>query len=157
LEQGLVAGKSLFQGDDYRKSLEQLATELGIESYINFLGHITNTTSLFQVSDVTVLPSLWSEPFPRSIIESMACGTPVVASRIGGIPESLTGEFQNGLSEPGNEQGLSETLNQIMNWRDKDPLLGERCREYAVSKFSIDTMVDGVENVLEHRFRRLFQ
>ncbi|MBD2778479.1 glycosyltransferase family 4 protein [Iningainema tapete] len=145
----LIAGKSLFQGDKYRQTLEQLGTELGIKDNVTFLGHVTNTTSLYQVSDVTVLPSLWSEPFPRSVLESMACGTPVVASRIGGIPESLTGEFQNGLCESGNEQDLSDTLNRIITWRDKDPLLGDRCREHIVSKFSLDKMVAHVEKVLE--------
>jgi len=152
----LIAGQPVAQGEEYKKYLEQLATDLGIENHVDFLGHITNTTSLYQVSDVTVLPSLWSEPFGRVIVESMACGTPVVASRIGGIPESLTGEFQNGLFEPGNERDLSDTLNQIVYWRSKEPKLGERCREHVVSKFSLDKMVDGVEKVLEHRFIKLF-
>lgn len=125
----LIAGKPVNQGEKYKRSLEQLVTDLGIEQYVSFLGHVNDTTSLYQVSDITVLPSLWSEPFGRTIIESMACGTPVVASRTGGIPENLTGEFQSGLFDPGNEQALSDTLNQFMNWRDRDPDLGERCRE----------------------------
>ena len=149
----LIAGKSVLEGEEYKKSLEGLSTDLGIDKSVDFLGHVANTTSLYQASDVTVLPSLWSEPFPRSIIESMACGTPVVASRTGGIPESLTGEFQKGLFEPGNERDLSDTLNRIINWRDTDPQLGERYREHSLSKFSLDTMVDGIEKVLEQRFR----
>jgi glycosyltransferase involved in cell wall biosynthesis len=144
----LIAGKPLLQGEEYKKSLDQLATDLGIEKYISFLGHVANTTSVYQVSDVTVLASRWSEPFGRTIIESMACGTPMVASRTGGIPESLTGEFQNGLFEPENEQDLSDTLSRIMNWRDKDPKLGERCREHILSKFTLEKMVDAVEKVL---------
>lgn len=136
------------EGERYKQSLKQLSTDLGIEKYVDFLGHITNTTSVYQVSDVTVLPSLWSEPFPRSIIESMACGIPVVASRTGGIPENLTGEFQRGLFEPGNERDLSDTLSQIMNWRATDPQLGERCREHVLSKFTLDKLVDGIEKVL---------
>jgi glycosyltransferase involved in cell wall biosynthesis len=59
-----------------------------------------------------------SEPFGRTIVESMACGTSVVGSRTGGIPEILIGEFQNGLFEPGNERDLADTLSRIMNWRD---------------------------------------
>lgn len=144
----LIAGKPVVQGEDYKKSLEQLSTDLGIENYVDFLGHVTNTTSLYQVSDVTVLPSLWSEPFGRVIIESMACGTPVVASRTGGIPEILTGEFARGLFKPGDEQDLADSLNRIMNWRDKDPQLGERCRDHIVSKFSLETVIDSIEKVL---------
>ncbi|MBD2434056.1 MULTISPECIES: glycosyltransferase family 4 protein [Fischerella] len=148
----LIAGKPINEDEEYQKSLEQLTIDLGINNYVSFLGHITNTTNLYQVSDVTVLPSLWSEPFGRVIVESMACGTPVVASCIGGIPEILTGEFQKGLFEPGNERDLSDTLNQIINWRENDSQLGKRCREHVLKNFSLDKMIDGVEKVLERRF-----
>ena len=149
----LIAGKpiahnSAEEGEQYKKSLEQLSKELGIEKNVNFLGHVTNTTSVYQVSDVTVLPSVWSEPFGRVIIESMACGTPVVASQTGGIPEILTGEFQNGLVEPKNEIALADAINKVIGWRDKDPHFGDRCRKHVVSKFALETMVDGIEKVL---------
>ena len=144
----LIAGKPLSQGEEYKQSLEQLAIDLGIEQDVDFLGHVANTTSVYQVSDVAVLPSLWSEPFGRTNIESMACGTPVVASRTGGITEILTEEFQNGLFEPGNQQELADTLDSIVYWRDKDPTLGKRCRDHILSNFTLDTMVDGIEKVL---------
>jgi glycosyltransferase involved in cell wall biosynthesis len=145
----LIAGKPVLLGEEYQTNLEQLSINLGIQDYVSFLGYVSNTTSLYQVSDVTVLPSRWSEPFPRSIIESMACGTPVVASRTGGIPESLTEEFQRGLFEPGSETDLSNTLSQIINWRQEDPQLGARCRNHAVSKFSINRMINDIEKLLE--------
>jgi glycosyltransferase involved in cell wall biosynthesis len=144
----LIAGKPVSQDEEYQNSLKQLVIDLGIENCVYFLGHVSHTTSVYQVSDVTVLPSIWSEPFGRTIVESMACGTPVVASRIGGIPEILTGEFQNGLFEPENERDLSTTLKQTMYWRENDPQLGKRCREHVLSKFTIDKMVDGIEKVL---------
>jgi glycosyltransferase involved in cell wall biosynthesis len=86
----------------------------------------------------------------------MACGTPVVASCIGGITEMLTGEFQSGLAEPGNEQDLADSLSRVFDWRDKDCQLGERCHQHIVSNFSLDKMIDGVEKVLERRFTKLF-
>jgi glycosyltransferase involved in cell wall biosynthesis len=148
----LIAGKPLWnlnpeRGEEYRKLLKQLSIDLGIEKHVNFLGHVTNTTTLYQMSNVTVLPSLWAEPFGRVVIESMACGTPVVASRTGGIPEILTGEFQSGLFEPGNAQNLSATLNFVMNWQDKSPDLSEKCRKHVLEKFGLDRMVEGVEKV----------
>ncbi len=135
-------------GEKYKQSLEQLATHLGVRERVEFLGHVSNTDAVYQVSDITVLPSLWSEPFGRVIIEAMACGTPVVGSRIGGIPEILTGEFQNGLFDAGDEKSLSETLSRIIDWRDENPQLGERCRQHILANFSIDSMVNGVEKVL---------
>ncbi len=144
----LIAGKSVTQGEEYKKSLEQLVTDLGVEKYVNFLGYVADTASIYQVSDVTVLPSEWSEPFGRTIIESMACGTPVVASLTGGIPEILTGEFESGLFEPKNERDLAERLDRTINWRDTNPQLGERCREHVLFKFTLDKMIDGIEKVL---------
>ena len=120
---------------------------MGVEKLVDFLGHVANPISLFQASDVTVLPSLWSEPFGRTVIESMACGTPVVASRVGGIPEILTGEFQKGLFEPGNERSLADAVGRLMNWRDEDTQLGERCREHVVANFNVDKTISGVESV----------
>lgn len=144
----LIAGKPLTQGEEYKKSLEQLAVASGVGDDVDFLGHVANPTSVYQVSDVSVLPSLWSEPFGRSNVESMACGTPVVASRTGGITEILTGEFDGQLFEPGNERELAANLAQILHWRDKDPNLGKRCRDRVLSNFTLDTMVDGIEKVL---------
>ena len=143
-----IAGKALLHGEDYENSLKQLTTDLGVKEYVDFLGYLNNTTSLYQVSDVTVLPSLWAEPFGRTIIESMACGTPVVASCTGGITEILTGEFNVGLFEPGNERELSNAINIIINWRDKDPVLGNRCRKHILENFSLNKTVDGIEEVL---------
>jgi|GEM_PF-312968 len=147
----LIAGKPINNGEDYQKSLEKLVTDLGIQKYVNFLGYMADTRSIYQVSDVTVLASLWSEPFGRSIIESMACGTPVVASRTGGIPESLTGEFQNGLFEPGNPRDLVAALERTINWRDLDPDFSERCIKHISANFSLVKTIDGVEKVLEQR------
>jgi len=53
----------------------------------------------------------------------MACGTPVVASRVGGIPEILTGSFKVGFY-PGNVQ-ICQILSSVMNWKDKSPYLSE--------------------------------
>lgn len=149
----LIAGKPLSHsspeaGEKYEKSLKHLTTDLGIEKYVRFLSHVADVNSVYEGSDVTLLPSLWSEPFGRVIIESMSCGTPAVASRTGGIPEILTGEFQDMLFEPGNEQDLLNTLNRMLDWRDRDRQLGERCRQHVIDNFTLDKMVDGVEKVL---------
>ncbi|MBE9129026.1 glycosyltransferase family 4 protein [Coleofasciculus sp. LEGE 07081] len=144
----LIVGKPLLQGETYKRALEQLSISLGVEKHINFLGHVTNPNSLYQISDLTVLPSLHSEPFGRTILESMACGTPVAASRTGGIPEILTGEFQIGLFEPGDEKDLSNVLNRMLHWRDSNPKFSNQCREYVVQNFSLGRTIESVEKLL---------
>lgn len=156
----LIAGKPLLHMNpenfqecpekqmEYQRSLQQLAVDCGVGDEVKFLGHIADTPKLFQASDITVLPSLWEEAFGRVITESMACGVPVVASRVGGIPEVLTGEFQEYLVQPGDEQVLAEALQRTLHWRVKQPELGDRCRQHVLKHFSIDRMVEGLEEVL---------
>ncbi|MFN6485476.1 MULTISPECIES: glycosyltransferase family 4 protein [unclassified Nostoc] len=144
----LIAGKPLRHTEEYKKSLEDLTFELGIADSVKFLSHLTNPIPLYQISDVTVLTSLHSEPFGRAIIESMACGTPAIASRTGGIPEILTGEFQKMLCEPGNVQDLADTLNFVLKWKNLDPQLSVKCQEHILRSFNVDKMVDGVEKVI---------
>lgn len=144
----LIAGKPYLEDLHYQNYLEKIADELGIKTAIKFTGHLENPTWVYQISDVTVLPSLDSEPFGRSIIESMACGTPVIGSCTGGIPEILTGEFKVGLFEPGNEQDLSTVLTKLINWRETDPTLSHRCRNHIVEHFNLDRTVNGVEQIM---------
>jgi glycosyltransferase involved in cell wall biosynthesis len=144
----LIAGKPVADNEDYQQSLILLSLDLGIEKFVKFLGHVSDTIDIYQKSDITVLPSQWPEPFGRVIIESMACGTPVIASSIGGIPEVLTGEFQDFLFAPGNETQLSNTLRKIIDWRNQQPELAHKCRQHIISKFSLLNTVDAVEKIL---------
>ncbi|HLP87551.1 MAG TPA: glycosyltransferase family 4 protein [Nostocaceae cyanobacterium] len=144
----LIAGKPLCQTEEYKKSLEQLVIKLEITNSVQFLNHLTNPVPLYQLSDVTVLCSLHSEPFGRCIVESMACGTPVVASRTGGITEILTQDFQGMLFEPGNIQDLVKTLNLVLDWRKSDPLISLKFRQHVLDNFNVDRMVNGIESIL---------
>jgi glycosyltransferase involved in cell wall biosynthesis len=113
----LIVGNPVLEGEEdsqagrekYKRSLEELVSYLQIEKSVSFLGHVANTAALYQASDVTVVPSIWPDPCPRVAIESLASGTPVVGSRIGGITEILQ-PFENCLIEAGNET-------QLMNQR----------------------------------------
>lgn len=145
----LVAGKPLFAGEEYISHLVALTDSLGIKDDVKFLGHISDTQSLYQVSDVNVLPSLWLEAFGRVIIEAMACGTPALGSHSGGIPEVLTGEFSNWLFTPGDELDLYTKLKDVIDWRNTDPALSQRCRQHVVTNFSLNQTIDGIEAVLK--------
>lgn len=138
------------EGMNYLRSLIQLAETEGVSEQVQFVGHLTNPVSLYQVSDVNVLPSIWNEPCSLGLFESLACGIPKVASRIGGNPEILAEEFADYLFEPGDEQDLARVVNHVIDWREKDPTLGTRCRQHVLDYFSYEKMVTGIEkNLLE--------
>jgi glycosyltransferase involved in cell wall biosynthesis len=144
----LIAGKPLIQSLHYQETLQQLAITLNIQPQVKFLGHVTNPLAVYQASDIVVLPSLWDEPFGRTLLEAMACGVPAVASRVGGIPEVLAGEFEQGLFRAGDRKDLADTLNRLIDWREADSNLGVRSRQYVADHFRLEKAVDGIEQVM---------
>ena len=107
------------QADAYRA----LAASLGIEGRLRFWGKIANSEihKAYSDTDVLVLPSVWPENQPVSITEAMAAGIPVLASRLGGIPE-LVVDGQTGFTfEPGDLDALAEKMLLLAD----DPALRE--------------------------------
>jgi glycosyltransferase involved in cell wall biosynthesis len=100
-------------------------------------------------ADVLAVPSTWHEPFGRVVVEGLAAGLPVVASRVGGIPEILDGDLAPLLFEPGSHVELADLLASLVDWRKDRPDLGQRCSAHAAERFGIGQMVDGIERVLE--------
>ncbi|MBW4658044.1 MAG: glycosyltransferase family 4 protein [Drouetiella hepatica Uher 2000/2452] len=144
----LIAGKPLIQNAHYQDFLHQLTHQLNITANVEFLGHVADPAEVYRSSHLVVLPSLWAEPFGRSLLEAMACGVPVVASRVGGIPEVLSGEFAQGLFCPGDAEDLAAKLRYVLDWQAQDPSLGQRCRDYVSDRFPLSQAVEGVERVM---------
>jgi len=133
---------------DYARELRDRAAGLGIGAAITWIPHCGDIAALFSAADVTVLPSLWSEPFGRVVIESMACETPAAASSTGGINEILTGEFASWLFQPGDAASLAAAVTMAAEQGRADAAVGARARVHVQSHFSVDHMVAGVEEVL---------
>jgi glycosyltransferase involved in cell wall biosynthesis len=104
-------------------------------------------TSL-HAADVLAVPSTGPEPFGRVVVEGLASGLPVVASRVGGIPEILDGALAQFLVEPGSEVELADRLASLVEWRADRPDFAQQCRVHAEERFSIGHMVDGVEAIM---------
>ncbi|PKQ20559.1 MAG: hypothetical protein CVT66_04405 [Actinobacteria bacterium HGW-Actinobacteria-6] len=94
-----------------REELEELSAELGIVDSVHFLGHKSRAevASIMQRARVLALPSS-SEGYPLVVVEALACGTPVVASRVGGIPEIITSDAAGTLVAPGDTESLAGAL-----------------------------------------------
>jgi glycosyltransferase involved in cell wall biosynthesis len=139
-------GKSV-SPDEAARYREELASACD-PGRTQWLAPRRNVVPVVHAADVVVVPSLWAEPFGLVVSESMACGVPVVASRVGGIPEQYGGEFAGLLVEPGDPDALADRLASLIRWRTETPSLGERLRAHVEAARSLPGMTDSLEQLL---------
>jgi len=125
--------------------------ELGLSDTVELVGKVSydDVAKYYQVADVFVLPSMANEGLPMTIIEAMAAGLPVVASRIGGIPEAVIDGETGLLVKPGSVGDLSAALSKFLMDDELRKKMGERARKIAKEKFSQEKMVSGVLECFE--------
>ena len=128
--------------------------DLGAGLDILWLEARKDVEPLIQMADVVVAPSRWAEPFSRSVIEPLACGVPVVATRVGGNAEILTDWLAQYLVPADDVAALAERIESLSTWRSEDPDLGSRCRDAVVVRLSLDQEVDAVEAALDKLARK---
>jgi L-malate glycosyltransferase len=117
--------------------LRQLADELGISPRARFAGLRDDVQALLAECHVFVHPAVWEEAFGLTIAEAMASGRPVVASRIGGIPELIEHGVSGLLVPPGNAQELAQALDLLARRPDLRRRLGSNARARAMQRFDL--------------------
>jgi glycosyltransferase involved in cell wall biosynthesis len=130
---------------------EHEARELGVSQDVKFLGRLDTVASLLQASDLFVLPSQ-TESFGLAALEAMACGSPVVATRAGGLPE-VVDDGVNGILEPvGSVEAMGRRAVELL----RDPERHAAMRGAAIAKareFSADRIVPLYESLYEEVIR----
>jgi glycosyltransferase involved in cell wall biosynthesis len=104
-----------------------------------FTGPIFNAASLMAAIDVLVCPSD-SEGTPRVVIEAMLAGVPVVATRVGGIPDILDDRQTGIIIEHGSATALAAAVNALLSDRAEATAIGQRARDYALPRLSARLM-----------------
>ncbi|MBI5246159.1 MAG: glycosyltransferase family 4 protein [Elusimicrobia bacterium] len=107
------------------KLLQRLSWQLkpaGLEGVVDFPGRVADKWAFLASCRIGVVPSLGSEAVSRATLEWMALGRPVVASRVGGIPDMVEDGVTGLLVEPGDSAALREAIHSLL----KDPKLAER-------------------------------
>lgn len=121
--------------------IKALVLKNGIDNSVRFLGHRSEVARHYQASDIFVLPS-YAEGMPNSLLEAMACGLPVIASRIGGVVDAAEDSKSGILFEPGDVSGLANAMIRLLNDEELRKRLGEKARKRIVESFSIDRIAD---------------
>jgi glycosyltransferase involved in cell wall biosynthesis/GT2 family glycosyltransferase len=137
------------EGQEYARQVR-----LNAPPGVRLVGMRGDVVPLLHAADTIVLPAQWQEPFGRVVAEGLMSGRPVIASRVGGIPEQLTGELSAFLFDPSDAAELASRLGALRHWRRDDPGLGPRCAENARTRLSLHATVNGVEDILTSVARR---
>ncbi|HEY0546910.1 MAG TPA: N-acetyl-alpha-D-glucosaminyl L-malate synthase BshA [Pyrinomonadaceae bacterium] len=131
-----------------RQNAEHRARCLGIHEYCSFVGKQPKIVDYLSASDVLLLPSE-QESFGLAALEAMACEVPVVASRVGGVPEVVTDGETGFLSAVGDVEKMSADALRLVEDEKLRREMGARARESALSRYSTDLVIPQYLNFYE--------
>ena len=137
---GLVVGDG-----PLRKKLEELSEGLGISGRVVFSGAREDIPEVMHAIDLLVLTSL-NEGLGRVLLEAMACGVPVVASRVGGVPEIVIHGETGLLVPPADPRRTAEAILEVLNDSEKAELFSRKGRKRA-RLFDVNRMIEKTEEV----------
>lgn len=125
--------KLMIIGDgENEKNLKNLSVNLGVEEKIDFIGKVPNDKIpvYMKAADVFVLPSL-SEGFPVTLLEAMAAGLPILATKVGGIPEIIKDEENGFLVQPANSSDIAKKVIDLLADKEKMEIMKQNNKEKA--------------------------
>jgi len=142
--------KLLIVGSGYMQDfIKLLVRRLELGACIKLMGFIPDgeLPKLYNACNVFVLPSLYCESFGGVLLEAMASGRPIVASRTGGIPEIIENNITGILIERGNKESLANAILKILSDQDLAEQLGNNGRKIAEAKYSWSLVAEEIEGV----------
>lgn len=136
-----VSALLVMAGDGPELSAVQYrAEQLGVKDETVFVGKQANIADYLGVADVFLLPSEL-ESFGLAALEALACEVPVIATRIGGIPEVVTDGETGFLSDVGDIEKMTEDTLRLLRDEDLRRAFGEKGRESAIQRYSTDKII----------------
>ncbi len=134
-------------GGPLEKKLKDQSRELGIEENVKFFGFVNNIGDYLAATDIFVFPS-FQEGFPNSVLEAMACGIPVISTKIGGVVDVIR-DGENGLLvEPGNVNQLADALKKLISDAEYASTLGKNALKTVRENYDI--------NVIANKYVKLY-
>jgi glycosyltransferase involved in cell wall biosynthesis len=144
----IIAGRGMMD-----EQLKNMTKELGIADKVTLTGFIANEKlpELFNSFDIFVHPSIWdSETFGVVVVEASACGCPVVATRVGGVPEVCIDGQTGILVEPNNPDALAEAIIKLAKNPQLRHNMGKAGRDFVVNNYDWNKNVQSMLQVMKN-------
>ena len=136
----LVVGSPFFGAvltDPFLRGLKTRASQMGDAVVFTGYVHPSRTPCMFAAADVTVVPSLFPDPFPKVVLESMAAGVPVIGSRRGGIPEMIDHGVNGVLVDnPEDVKSLARHIAALLRDSERCSKMGAGARQKVLRHFT---------------------
>lgn len=152
VKQSIPNVRYLVYGDDhavpeYTKECKKLIKELKLENNFFLAGFHDKPQQLFCEGDVSILSSI-SEGFPYTVLESMSCGVPVVATDVGGVTEALDSTC-GFICKPKDYKALGQSIVTLLQDDVLRKTMGENARKKVIDNFTIDKFIKEYEMAYE--------
>ncbi len=140
----------LIYGDDqavpeYTEECLSLINELALQDNFKFMGPRQDPHNIFPEGDISILTSI-SEGFPYTVLESMSCGVPVVATDVGGVNEAL-GNGCGYSCKPKDAEEIGARVIELLSRKDLREFMSQNARKRVLDNFTIDKFIKQYENV----------
>ncbi len=136
-----------FETQEYEAQVKALAHRLGIEQHVDWVGFTEHVEAELSRMDLFVLPSLFGEGMPMVVLEAMAAGVPVVATRVEGIPEAIRNGVDGLIAEAGNPDDLARAVGSIIRGDVDYVAMRRNAQRRHAERFSDRAMAEGVARV----------
>jgi glycosyltransferase involved in cell wall biosynthesis len=129
------------------RRLENLISDYGLTGSVRWSGYVTDPNEIYGGLDVLIVPS-YQEAFGLTALEGSMCGLPVIASRVGGLPEIVDDGRTGFLFPVGNHRELAEKIRELKNNKELRRKMGKAARSRALAEFSLEAMTSKVDEIL---------
>ena len=141
-------GTDIVEVDDYERELREMIRDLGLTDRFFFVGFRPDVERVLADLTISVQPSL-SEGLSNTLIESMAAGRAIVATRVGGAPEVIRPGVSGLLVAPGTSDALSAAVCQLLENHELAATLGANARRFAHDHFSMARVAERTSEIYE--------
>lgn len=146
LEKFPASGLIIVGSGKDREYFREIANELSIADKVIFTGIRHDIPRILDSLDCAVVPSVWQDPCPLSVMEAMYAGVPLIASRVGGIPEEIDDDVTGIIIPPGDVDAIEKSILKLLDSPEKAKDMAKSARKKVIENFTLEKMC---KNVLE--------